>query len=236
MKTVAELEALWNAQADEYNQWSTLGLDEMIAFAQLENWTTKMDQAAEDDPQTEVLLEFQWNAEHGQQPAWSEISRGRKLAYAMERGRADAAREAGAATAGGKSSDYDDVMECLRDMQMPHGTCEPRWRRACTHCNAKERLQLLVDGWRGRPVRLAQQAAAIAPSLEPGERFDPAPESDSAIRIIGLLRQLEKTWPRESGMMIYANGNGLNLHERHPCEDGREIAHFSIPSDGGGDR
>lgn len=34
MKTLEELKALWNAQADEFNQWDALGLDEMVAFAQ----------------------------------------------------------------------------------------------------------------------------------------------------------------------------------------------------------
>lgn len=28
-----ELEKLWNAQADEFNQWSTLGLDEKLEFS-----------------------------------------------------------------------------------------------------------------------------------------------------------------------------------------------------------
>ena len=31
---LAELEAAWNAQADPMNQWSELGLDEIVAFAQ----------------------------------------------------------------------------------------------------------------------------------------------------------------------------------------------------------
>ena len=29
-----ELEAAWNANADRFNQWSELGLDEIVAFAQ----------------------------------------------------------------------------------------------------------------------------------------------------------------------------------------------------------
>ncbi len=32
--TLEELKAAWNAQADECNQWSELGLDEIVAFAQ----------------------------------------------------------------------------------------------------------------------------------------------------------------------------------------------------------
>lgn len=34
MKTLKELEDLWNKEADNYNQWDNLGLDEKIAFAQ----------------------------------------------------------------------------------------------------------------------------------------------------------------------------------------------------------
>lgn len=34
--TVEELEARWNACADRSNQWSELGLDEIVAFAQEE--------------------------------------------------------------------------------------------------------------------------------------------------------------------------------------------------------
>ena len=32
--TLNELEAAWNAQADPFNQWEALGLDEIVAFAQ----------------------------------------------------------------------------------------------------------------------------------------------------------------------------------------------------------
>jgi hypothetical protein len=34
--TLDELEVLWNETADRYNQWSELGLDEIVAFAQQE--------------------------------------------------------------------------------------------------------------------------------------------------------------------------------------------------------
>ena len=155
MKTVAELEVLWNAQADECNQWASLGLDEMIEFAQAENWMTPLNQAEEDSPQAEALLEVSWNIEHGQQILWRELSRGRKLAYALDQGRAEARRERSASATVDEKGAYHDVMECLRDMQMPHGTCEQRARRACTHCNASERLQELVAEYRGRPAQLA---------------------------------------------------------------------------------
>ena len=32
--TLDELEAAWNAQADPFNQWEELGIDEIVAFAQ----------------------------------------------------------------------------------------------------------------------------------------------------------------------------------------------------------
>ena len=31
---IEELQAMWNAQADQYNSWDELGLDEIVAFAQ----------------------------------------------------------------------------------------------------------------------------------------------------------------------------------------------------------
>lgn len=31
---IDELEAAWNAQADKFNQWQDLGLEEIVAFAQ----------------------------------------------------------------------------------------------------------------------------------------------------------------------------------------------------------
>lgn len=32
--TLKEIEAAWNSDADEYNQWDSLGYDEMMEFAQ----------------------------------------------------------------------------------------------------------------------------------------------------------------------------------------------------------
>lgn len=34
IKSIGELKKKWNEQADEYNQWDTLGLDEIILLAQ----------------------------------------------------------------------------------------------------------------------------------------------------------------------------------------------------------
>lgn len=32
--SIEELQTMWNAQADKYNSWDELGLDEIVAFAQ----------------------------------------------------------------------------------------------------------------------------------------------------------------------------------------------------------
>lgn len=50
---------------------------------------------------------------------------------------------------------YHEVMECLRNMQLPHGTCEPRERKACTHCNASDKLNRMIAEYAGLPVVLA---------------------------------------------------------------------------------
>ncbi|MEG0868221.1 MAG: hypothetical protein RSD49_08065 [Hafnia sp.] len=45
---------------------------------------------------------------------------------------------------------YHRVMECLRNMGREHGKCHPREDRACTHCNAAEELQTMIDEYPGR--------------------------------------------------------------------------------------
>lgn len=50
---------------------------------------------------------------------------------------------------------YQQVMGLLRDMQMEHGTCQPRERRACTHCNAKDDLDKLLAEYRGQSITQA---------------------------------------------------------------------------------
>lgn len=47
------------------------------------------------------------------------------------------------------------VMDCLRKLKMPHGTCLPRERKACTHCAAAERLLKMQAEYKGPRVRLA---------------------------------------------------------------------------------
>lgn len=47
---------------------------------------------------------------------------------------------------------YYEVMELLRKTKLPHGTCQPRERKACTHCNAVEELDRRVAEHKGWPV------------------------------------------------------------------------------------
>lgn len=51
-----------------------------------------------------------------------------------------------------ESDELHRVMNLLRSMQMEHGTCQPRERRACTHCNASDDLKKIVAEYKGRPV------------------------------------------------------------------------------------
>jgi hypothetical protein len=53
------------------------------------------------------------------------------------------------------AENYHRAMSYLRDMQRPHGLCEPRSCKACTHCNAKEKLDEMVKAYKGRPIVLA---------------------------------------------------------------------------------
>lgn len=47
------------------------------------------------------------------------------------------------------------VMECLQKMKRPHGKCEPREDRACSHCNGADDLQKIIASYRGARVVLA---------------------------------------------------------------------------------
>lgn len=58
------------------------------------------------------------------------------------------------------ASEYHRVMRLLLDMRMPHGTCEPRARRACTACNAAEALEKMLAGYKGAPIVLCRPATA----------------------------------------------------------------------------
>lgn len=57
---------------------------------------------------------------------------------------------------------YHSLMSLLRDAQLPHGRCQPRERRACTHCNAQEEIDEMVKGYKGRPLQHADAPPASA--------------------------------------------------------------------------
>lgn len=50
---------------------------------------------------------------------------------------------------------YYRVMDLLRRTRMEHGLCQPRSRRACSHCNAVDDLKVMVDEYKGAPIRIA---------------------------------------------------------------------------------
>lgn len=62
------------------------------------------------------------------------------------------ALEAEASRLRADSDAYHRVMSLLRNTQMDHGLCQPRERRACTHCNAQDELNELVKRYKGRPI------------------------------------------------------------------------------------
>jgi hypothetical protein len=58
---------------------------------------------------------------------------------------------------------YHRLMSLLRDAQLPHGKCQPRSRRACTHCNAREEIDEMVKGYKGRFIQHADMPPADSP-------------------------------------------------------------------------
>ena len=61
--------------------------------------------------------------------------------------------------------EYNRVMGLLQNTKMPHGLCEPRERKACTHCNAVEELDKLIAEYKGARIVLA--GAATTTSTQP---------------------------------------------------------------------
>lgn len=48
--------------------------------------------------------------------------------------------------------EYHRVMALLQNTRMEHGLCQPRERRACTHCNAVDDLNKLMEEYKGPPI------------------------------------------------------------------------------------
>ena len=46
----------------------------------------------------------------------------------------------------------DHILGLLRSTKMKHGTCQPRERKACTACNAQEKLDKIVSEWKGGAI------------------------------------------------------------------------------------
>lgn len=78
---------------------------------------------------------------------------------------------------------YNRVMSLLRNTKMPHGLCEPRERKACTHCNAEEELDKMLSEYKG--ARIVQSAAPPQPPVTglSGQSFatSSGPSQSSAI-------------------------------------------------------
>ena len=53
------------------------------------------------------------------------------------------------------AQNYYRVMGLLRHMKKEHGLCEPRERKACTVCNAKDELEVMLSEYKGQPIRSA---------------------------------------------------------------------------------
>lgn len=48
---------------------------------------------------------------------------------------------------------FHQIMRLLKDAKLPHGRCQPRSDKACTHCNAQDELDTRLTAYKGRPVR-----------------------------------------------------------------------------------
>lgn len=57
------------------------------------------------------------------------------------------------------AQNYYKVMDLLQRTKMDHGLCKPRSRRACSHCNAVDDLEILTNEYLGAPIVLSQQHA-----------------------------------------------------------------------------
>lgn len=44
------------------------------------------------------------------------------------------------------------VLSLVRSTFMEHGLCEPRSRKACSACNARDKLREIIEAWKGPKV------------------------------------------------------------------------------------
>lgn len=55
------------------------------------------------------------------------------------------------------SQNYHRAMQCLSDMKMEHGLCQPRSRKACTNCNAADILEAMQSAYKGPRIAPQQE-------------------------------------------------------------------------------
>lgn len=48
-----------------------------------------------------------------------------------------------------ESALYHEIMQDLQNLKLPHGRCQPRSDKACTHCNAQDRLDTALSVYPG---------------------------------------------------------------------------------------
>jgi len=50
---------------------------------------------------------------------------------------------------------YHKIMALLLNSRMTHGQCLPRERRSCTHCNAIDDINKMIDDYKGPQIYLS---------------------------------------------------------------------------------
>lgn len=51
------------------------------------------------------------------------------------------------------------VLSLVRSTFMEHGLCEPRSRKACSACNARDKLREIIEAWKGPKVTVCNANA-----------------------------------------------------------------------------
>lgn len=93
---------------------------------------------------------------------------------------------------------FDRVISLLKNIRLPHGTCNPRSRKACTNCNSREELDAIVDSWSGARLHLSEHAPKSADASV-------IPETEKALR-----RALSRQFPTS---LETGGRNALNLQQ-----------------------
>lgn len=58
------------------------------------------------------------------------------------------------------AANFHKVMRCLKNMRRKHGLCQPRERKACTACNAKDELEQITKAYKGERIYPSDQVAS----------------------------------------------------------------------------